>query len=45
MIRRNGMPMTFGDKRAAIRRDVAAEPDAELRSSFERSVRWSVQDG
>jgi hypothetical protein len=34
--------MTFEDVRAAIRRDINAEPEAELRSSFERSVRRSL---
>jgi hypothetical protein len=49
LILRHGRPMTFEEMRAAVRRDVAAEPDAELRSSFKRSVRRSlhrmVRDG
>ena len=38
----HGKPMTFEEMRAAIKRDVDAEPDAELRASFERSVRRSL---
>jgi hypothetical protein len=41
-IRRHGKPMSFANIRASIVQDMGAEPNAKLRTSFERSLRRAL---